>query len=215
MQGWKLRLLHCRWALLLSQQGSPPQSGWDETSKELAKTESPHFLPAHFPPPFPPSFPPSAADLELEGTTLSPSSVTDTGGPLSISLPFPGPHQSPSCSVTGVGVCLKLGCPDDHPHCSSGTSGSRRCGGPPHLTRRQERLRDIRAGQVSGQGQSRQTEQRAPTRTVASAGELRADPGRWTSHAGGDAAGAAAVVLTVGAGFPPDTMQTSVKFWAW
>lgn len=22
-------------------------------------------------------------------------------------------------------------------------------------------------------------------------------------------------VLTVGAGFPPDTMQTSVKFWAW
>lgn len=22
-------------------------------------------------------------------------------------------------------------------------------------------------------------------------------------------------VLTIGAGFPPDTMQTSVKFWAW
>lgn len=22
-------------------------------------------------------------------------------------------------------------------------------------------------------------------------------------------------VLTMGAGFPPDTMQTSVKFWAW
>ena len=76
-------------------------------------------------------------------------------------------------------MCLKRGSPEHHPHCSSGTSGSRRRGGPPHLTRRQERLTDIRVGQTSGQGQTRQTEQSAPLWTAASAprsaGELRAD----------------------------------------
>ena len=157
--------------LLLSQQGSPPQSGWGGSSKELAKTESPHFLS--------PSFPPSSLDLGLQGTTLSPSAVTDTVGASLHFASLPGASSVSTCSVTGVGVCLKLGSPEDHPHCSSGTSGSRRRGGPPHLTRKQERLTDIRVGQMSGQGQTRQTEQSAPSRTAASAprsaGELRAD----------------------------------------
>lgn len=46
------------------------------------------------------------------------------------------------------------------------------------------------------------------------------DMASWTSHREGWSSRGwggtgHSTVLTVGAGFPPDTMQTSVKFWAW
>ena len=85
--------------------GKPPQSGWGGSSKELAKTESPHFLSPPFLslPSLAPSFPPSALDLGLEGTTLSPSAATDTVGASLHFASLPGASSVSTCSVTGVG----------------------------------------------------------------------------------------------------------------
>lgn len=113
------------------------------------------------------------------------------------------------------------------PLCSSGTPGPRRngavCAGI--LGARQTHGHLAGGGQMSGQGQTRAdgAELTYGDHTLSplfcKVGAVVPPPAGPAAEKGGPAGAEEELgtpgVLTMGAGFPPDTMQTSVKFWAW